>query len=98
MAKIAATDPAAAEIAARLADGAEQIPPWLLAPWRCWHRLNADRPWLAGGMAAPIPGRIPWRDITEWAERHGADLEFLDHCITEMDAEFLAHHASRRPA
>lgn len=79
-----------------MAEGGEDVPGWLMAPWRAWHRLTDDRPWLGGGMAAPIPGRIPWTAVARWAEVHGLDLEFLDHCIAAMDGEFLDHHAKGR--
>lgn len=49
-------------------------------------------------MSAPVPGRIPWTAVARWAEVNGADLEFLDHCMTAMDAEFLDHHRSKQEA
>lgn len=48
---------------------------------------------LGGGFGGAVPGRIPFRDIVTWCAAHdyGDDQrQFLDHCLTEMDAEFLA--------
>ena len=45
------------------------------------------------GMGAPLPGRIPWRDVMAWADRHGhagdTEIELLDECIIAMDDVYL---------
>lgn len=64
--------------------------------WRAWHRLNLDRPWVAGGLGPARPLRIPWAAVRQWADYNGLDAEdasFLDHCIVGMDEEYLNHHA-----
>lgn len=73
---------------------------WLQPVWRCWHRLNLDRPWHGGGMGAVSPGRIPWRDVLAWSEFHGHSpetFEFLDRCIRIMDGTYLQWFEERRP-
>lgn len=67
--------------------------------WKAFHRLDLDRGWIGGGMAAPIPRRIPWQSIVDWAGYHGysrEDCEMLDVCISAMDTVYLAHHAKRQ--
>ena len=69
---------------------------WL---WRAWNRLHPDRPMHPVGMGAPFPGRIPWRDVTAWADRNGcgeAETEALDAVIQALDEIYITHEADRR--
>lgn len=41
----------------------------------------------------PIPGRIPWRLVMEWADRHGlndTEAELLDYGIQVLDDAYAA--------
>jgi hypothetical protein len=70
---------------------APQLPAWLGFIWRCYERLQHDRPWLVS-MDGARPQPIPWRDVALWAERHGLppeDAELLDAGIRALDAAFL---------
>ncbi len=49
-------------------------------------------------MGPSFPGRIAWPAIRDWCEFHGRagyEVEFLDACITEMDAVYLAWYAEQ---
>jgi len=70
--------------------------PWLTWIWRAWHRLHQDRPLHGGGMSAPVPGAIAWRDIVLWHDRHGGGLEMLEFGISQMDIEFIDWHRTQR--
>jgi hypothetical protein len=75
-----------------------QLQPWLQWIWRAWERLHQDRPMLGGGMTAAVPGRIPWRDIRAWCGEHNygpGEMEFMDACFGQMDAEYSAWHAEQ---
>lgn len=50
-------------------------------------------------MGPPIPGRIPWALLRQWAaceEISDEMFEVLDYCIGEMDLEFMEREAERR--
>jgi hypothetical protein len=103
--RLAETDPqAAAAMAAdpamaakmQAAEAAVPEPAWEWV-WRAWHRLNADRPWLGGGMGPMLPGRIAWRDLLSWCDQNGGDLDFLDACCFALDTEFIDWHRKRLP-
>lgn len=49
-------------------------------------------------MSAPVPGRIPWRDVLAWATAHDEDLEMLDHLVRALDDEYLAWASARSAA
>lgn len=73
---------------------APHVPMWLAWVWRAWHRLAADRQWVAGGMGPPVPGRIPWSVVQMWVVAHGMNRDeatFLDRCLGKMDEVFLEH-------
>jgi hypothetical protein len=62
--------------------------------WRAFMRLSADRPWLGGGMDAPVPGRIPWAVVRAWADAHGMtneEAEHLDRYLVPMDEVYAKH-------
>ncbi len=66
----------------------------LLWVWRTWNRLSADRPWIAGGMGPPVPGRIPWALVRRWAKTHRLswnEFLFLDRGLGAMDEFYLEH-------
>jgi hypothetical protein len=47
------------------------------------------------------PGNIPWTAVQRWCQHHrlGRDeMAFLDRCINEMDAEYLAWWSDRQAA
>jgi hypothetical protein len=72
---------------------APELPEWLWFVWHCWQRLRHDRPWVPRFGAAPVPGKISYRDVMLWAERHGLgddDAELLDFGVQVLDAEYLA--------
>lgn len=68
---------------------APEIPEIWLPAWQAWERLNEDRPYRGGGMGAPVPGRIPWRDINDWCARKGGDPDEYDVIFREMDRVFI---------
>lgn len=68
--------------------------PHLKWVWRAWHRLSSDRIWIPVGMGAPIPARIPWSVVKDYAETHGlsmAEFFYMDHLMGAMDAVFIQH-------
>lgn len=89
---MAAEDPEAAAHAEAVAQRATPLEPqheWL---WRAWNRLSQDRPWIAGGLAAPVPGRIPWSTVADWCERQGYtddERDFMDAVLEQLDADYL---------
>ena len=99
MKRLAEQDPqAAAALGGRAVETPDLDPAWRWV-WRAWHRLDGERPWRAGGMGPPLPGRIPWTAVARWAEVHRLsedDAEMLDGLLGEMDAEFLAWHREQR--
>lgn len=40
-------------------------------------------------MGAPMPGRISWRDISEWCTRKGGDPDEYDVIFQQMDRVFM---------
>lgn len=75
-----------------------EINNWLEWIWRAWHRLSLDRPIYGGGMGAPIPGRIPWHAVAEWAAFHDQDVVLLDKAVVAMDTVWLEWNAERMKA
>jgi hypothetical protein len=70
---------------------------WLWC-WRAWWRLHNDRPWYGGGMAAAMPGRIPWAAVRAWCDFHGYTGEavvFLDAVFAGLDGVFFEHHSAK---
>lgn len=73
---------------------ATPVAEWLGRIWDAWWTLHPDRPMAAGGMGPPVPGRIPFRDMVLWCDRHGFDdLDLLRRCFTAMDQVYLDHWA-----
>ena len=69
-----------------------ELPEWLGFIWRCFSRLQHDRPWTPRMEGVPVPGKIAWRDVVAWADRNGLDpwhAELLDHGIQALDAAYL---------
>jgi hypothetical protein len=84
-----------------------EVPDWLNWVWRAWNRLHDERPSTVTGFAVPMgamrltsrPGRIPWTAVQRWCRHHGLgrdEMAFLDRCIGEMDAEYLAWWGERQ--
>lgn len=72
---------------------APTLPEWLAFIWRAFHRLKHDRPLYMRMEGEPVPGRIPWRDVMAWADRHGlndAEAELLDYGIQVLDDAYAA--------
>lgn len=93
-------DPAAAALAAASEADRPESHPWLDWIWTAWNRLSDERPSEVIGMAMAMGGmsirskplRIPWTSVLAWSRYHGHspdDLAFLDHCICEMDTEYM---------
>lgn len=109
MARVAASDPAAAEmLAARAGPALVELEPAFEWIWRAWWRLHRDRPYRSLGMAGAFPCGILWADIARWAAHHryGDDaLAMLDTGIGAMDQVFLEietkrwqrEHSNRNP-
>ncbi len=73
---------------------APALAPELIWIWRCWQRLNIDRPWLGGGLGPSVPARITWKMTLDWANHLGynaEELRFLDMCIMKLDETYLEY-------
>lgn len=70
--------------------------------WRAWHRMSIDRPYYGGGMDRPVPGRIPWTMVMQWAREYrlaDGERDLLDYCIVRMDVVFADwYNASKENA
>ena len=76
------------------------VPEHFLWLWRAWHRLSLDRPWIGGGMAPSVPGRIAWRDVVQWCEWHGREaweVEMASRVFADMDRVYIAWHMDNIP-
>lgn len=81
------------------APSVEPLPEHLLFIMRAFDRLRHDRPWTAGGMGAPIPGRIPWRLVMDYAAWHGYPQDMaalLDSGIQCLDTVWLEYFETER--
>ena len=78
-----------------------EVPEHLMFVWRCFARLSPGRAWIGGGMGAPRPAPIAWRDLRDWAEFHDlsrGEFATLDRCIRAMDDAYLDWQAARAAA